>query len=141
MVLLRASEPQFPSRFSDVLDQFFDQANRLTNASSFVPSVDLSETEKSYEVEAHLPGMKKDEINVEVDQHTLKVSGEKKREDEDKQKTYHRIETEYGYFERQLEIPEDGDLDKIDAKYENGILQLSIPKTQKKENAKQIDIK
>lgn len=141
MSLLRTNEPNFPGRFSDVLDQVFEEANRGSNGGRFVPSVDLSETAESYEVETHLPGIKKDEIHVEVDGKTLKISGEKQRNKEDKGKSFHRIESEQGYFHRQLEIPEDGDLANIDAKYENGVLHLSIPKSQKQENKKKIDIK
>ncbi len=141
MALLRTNETNFPGRLSDVLDQFFEEANRSSNGGSFVPSVDLSETDKSYEVETHLPGMKKDDINVEVDGNTLKITGEKQRNKEDKEKAFHRIESEYGHFRRELQIPEDGDFESIEAKYENGVLHLSIPKSKKKENTKKIDIK
>ena len=138
MALVRANEPEFPRRFSDVLDRFF---NEVTDGGGFTPTVDLSETDKSYEIEANLPGLKKKDINLEVDGSTLRISGEKYREDKDKGKTYHLTETEYGYFERALEIPEDADMDNIEAKYNDGILTVSIPKSKEKQKGKQIDIK
>ncbi len=141
MAFLRTShEANFPKRFSDVLNQVFDEASRVQNGGKFVPTVNLSETDKTYEVEANLPGMKKDDINVELDGNTLKISGQKQKEDEEKGKTYHLIETEYGHFQRQFEIPEDGNTDNIEAKYESGVLKLSIPKSKQKQSGKKIDI-
>lgn len=143
MALLRVNDPEFrglSNNFSDVLDRFFEDALK-TNGGSFVPTVDLSETDKAYNVEVNAPGMKKDDINLEVDGNTLHISGEKKREDEDKGKTYHRIESEYGYFHRALDIPEDADLDSVKANYEDGILNIEIPKSEQKQNKKKIEIK
>ena len=96
----------------------------------FVPKVDISETKESYDVHVALPGFKKDEIQVKIENQVLTISGERKKVTEEN-RTYHRIETKYGMFERSFRLGEKANTEKIDATFENGVLALTIPKKEK----------
>ena len=144
MALIRANEPglALPSlgnSFSTMLDRFFDEAVRSNQ--NFIPSVDLKETDEGYEIDVNVPGMKKDDINVELDGNTLHISGEKQQKNEDKDKTYPRVESEYGYFHRSFNLPDSAKVDNIDAEYEDGVLKIHVPKDKEKTETKKIDIK
>jgi HSP20 family protein len=107
-----------------------------------VPAVDVTDTEKAYEVTAELPGMDEKNVEVKFANGVLSIKGEKKEEKEEKQKDYHLSERRYGAFQRSFTVPDCVDTDKIDATFKNGVLTVSLPKTaeaQKKE--KQIAIK
>ncbi len=144
MALIRANQPELglptlSNSFSTMLDRFFDEAVRSNQ--NFVPSVDLKETDNAYEIDVSVPGMKKDDIKVELDGNTLQISGEKEEKDEDKDKTYHRVETEYGYFHRSFNLPESAKTEDINAEYEDGVLKIHVPKDKEKTETKKIDIK
>lgn len=124
-------------RFSDILDEFFNDINTRTD--SFTPSVDISETEKEFEVSVALPGMKKDDINVDLDNGRLTISGERKFEDEEKGKNFHRVESRFGSFTRSFQLPDSIDENSISAKYDNGVLNITIAKSEEKVK-KQIEI-
>ncbi|MDN5360755.1 MAG: hypothetical protein PWQ84_1818, partial [Thermotogaceae bacterium] len=88
---------------------------------SLIPSVDVYETDDEYVFEFELPGFKKDDVKVKVEDNVLTVSSEVKEEKkEDKGKNYHIVERRYGSFKRQFSLPEDCEVEKIDAKFENG---------------------
>ena len=94
------------------------------------PHVDLSESEDLYEVKAELPGMKKEDIKVEVHDNVLTLTGEKKQEEKSDKKNYHRIERSYGKFERSFRLPKKVKAEEIKARYKNGILTIDIPKVE-----------
>jgi len=107
-----------------------------------VPAVDVTDTEKTYEVTAELPGMDEKNVEVKFANGVLTIKGEKKEEKEEKKKDYHLSERRYGAFQRSFTVPDGIDADKIDATFKDGVLTVSLPKTaeaQKKE--KQIAIK
>ncbi len=133
----RKDELDFYKPFEELqrtFDRFFEEFPRiwplnLAKVEEFVPAVDISETDKSYEFEAEIPGMKKDEITVEVKNSILTIKGEKKSEKKEEKKGYKMIERNYGTFERSFTLPSDADDKNINAKYENGVLTISIPKS------------
>jgi|DewCreStandDraft_4_1066084.scaffolds.fasta_scaffold01070_40 HSP20 family protein len=142
MKLIRRN--QAPSRrdlFADFFDSFFN-SDLLPATEKLSPAVDIEEDKDKYILKADLPGMKQDDIKVEVDDGVLKIYGERKTEkkEEDKEKKYHYYERSYGAFERRFVLPSDIDSDKIDAKYENGVLEILIPKTESKK-PKEIKVK
>ncbi len=94
--------------------------------------VNVSEDEKSFRVEAMVPGLSEDDITVEVQGDVLSISGEyrSKREEEDKDRTWHMIEQRYGRFERCIRLPAEIDRDRVEAEMENGVLTITLPKTQ-----------
>ena len=89
-------------------------------------------------VKAELPGMDKENIEVNLTDHTLTIKGEKKKEDEVKEENYYRCERSYGSFLRTVELPKDVHADKVKASFKNGILEVRMPKT---EEAKSKEIK
>jgi HSP20 family protein len=94
--------------------------------------VDIVENEKSFELHVAVPGMNKDEFKIDLNDSFLTVSGERKFTKEKKENNFHSIETQYGSFSRSFALPENVDATKINAKYENGILEITVPKDEKK---------
>lgn len=107
----------------------------------WAPAVNEKEDEKAYYVEVDLPGVKKEDINVEVKDNVLTISGERKFKKEEKDKGYVRTESFFGRFERRFTLPSDADAEKIDAKVEDGVLYITIPKIEEKEGTKKIEVK
>lgn len=103
----------------------------------WTPRVNVEENDDTFELTAEVPGMKKDEINIDIKDHTLTIRGERKLDEEKKDKNYHVCERCYGEFTRTFTLPDNVDADKIEAQYDAGILRLTIPK---KEEAKPKEI-
>ena len=95
------------------------------------PLVDITEDDKEYLIKAELPGMKKEDVRLTVENAILAISGERKFEKEEKGKKYHRIERAYGRFVRRFSLPEDADVNGVSADYTDGMLQVHLPKSQK----------
>ena len=106
----------------------------------FVPDVDIYETENDLVIELDVPGLKKDDIKISVQDGILVISGEKKIERDEKKKNYMIVERCFGKFERAFNLPDYVDAEKIKAKYENGVLVINIPKKEEKKK-KVIDVK
>lgn len=120
-----------PKTFSDMLDTFFNDAvsTRVTNG-SFIPGVDVVEHDKHFEIDAALPGMKKNEVNIELEDGVLTISGERKHENEEKNAKYHLVESRYGKFSRSFTLPRNVDRDSISAKMSDGVLRITINKAE-----------
>jgi HSP20 family protein len=101
------------------------------NENAMQISCDVSETKDSYKMCFDVPGVKQEDINIDVQGHQLTVSGERKSETDVKDQHGLRHERSYGKFERSFTLPEGVDLDKVEAAYENGVLNLTIPKAEK----------
>ncbi len=97
----------------------------------WAPLVDIVEDDKEYLIKAEIPGRKKEEIKVGVQDDVLTISGERKYEKEEKDKKFHRVERAYGSFARSFTLPEDSDGEKINAEFKDGILNVRLPKTAK----------
>jgi len=111
-------------------------------AVDFVPAVNTREADDAYYIEVDLPGVKKEDISIDVNDNVLTISGERKVEEERKDEEFYRIESVYGTFERSFTLPEDVDPDKIEAEAKDGVLIVKIPKKQAIEKApKKIEIK
>jgi len=133
MSIIRYNPSDFvPSTFSSLVDRFFNDSMVRNGGSVFSPKVDVIENENSYEVHLAVPGVNKEDFKIEVNDNYLTVSGERKFTNEKKDKNYHSVETQYGSFSRSFTLPENVDGTKINAKYNNGILELTIPKDEKK---------
>ncbi|HXI87638.1 MAG TPA: Hsp20/alpha crystallin family protein [Parvularculaceae bacterium] len=93
------------------------------------PTIDLRETDETYEIEAELPGVSEKDIDVEVTDNVLTIRGEKRfeRDDQDK-KGYRLVERSFGSFARSIPLPTEVDPDHVDAVFKNGVLTLSLPK-------------
>jgi HSP20 family protein len=120
------------------MDEFFNDAVN-PRRDNFTPGIDISETDTQFHISAELPGMTKEDITVNLENSQLTISGERKLKDEEKEKTYHRVETSYGSFSRSFELPDNVDEQSITASYEDGLLNISIDKSEEKVK-KQIEI-
>jgi HSP20 family protein len=123
-----------PTTFANLIDRFFNESLTRTGGSqySFVPKVDVVENEKSFEIHVAVPGMNKDDFKIDLNDNLLTISGERKFTKEKKENNYHSIETQFGTFLRSFSLPENVDGTKINAAYVNGILEINIPKDEKK---------
>ncbi len=106
------------------------------------PAVDMTESDKAYEVTAELPGMDEKDIEVKVVDGNLMIKGEKQQEKEEKQKDYYLHERRFGSFERRFQVPEGVDADKIEASFKKGVLTVTLPKKlEAQKPAKRIEVK
>jgi HSP20 family protein len=105
------------------------------------PSMDIFEENGNVVVKAELPGMKKEDIEVTVTDHTMRISGEKKREEKIEKKNYYWEERSYGSFARSVQLPSEVQTDKVEAKFKDGILEVRIPKTEEaKSKEKKVNV-
>jgi HSP20 family protein len=142
MTLIKYSRPRrnlVGRQFSDIMDEFFNEAV-ATNDASFSPNINISETDNKLSIDVDIPGMNKEDINVNLENGTLTISGERKNKSEEEGRTFHRVETRYGSFERSFQLPDNVDEESVEASYENGILTIDIDKKEEKVR-KQINIK
>ena len=100
------------------------------NLDTFYPAVDIHEGDKEITHKAELPGIKKEAVHIDVIDGVITLRGERKLEKEDKKENYHRIERSYGSFHRSFTLPSTVDVEKIKAKYKDGILEATLPKTE-----------
>jgi len=95
----------------------------------WMPAMDVQETDKEYLIKADLPDVKRDDVKVGVEDGVLTVEGERRQEQEEKGKKFHRIERAYGKFVRRLTLPTDVDAQKIAADFKEGVLNVHLPKS------------
>ena len=107
---------------------------------SWSPAVDISESKDSYVIHAELPGVKKDEVKITMQDNIVTIRGEKKAENEKKEENYHRVERTYGMFERSFTLPGPVKNENIEAKFDDGVLSIVLPKTEEARE-KVIDVK
>ena len=125
-----------------LLGDFFG-VDRRTDAAGLIrwaPRVDIVEENGNFELTADLPGLKKEDIRIEVQDNLLTLKGEKKIEEEKKDKDYRLCERYYGEFTRTFTLPENVNRDRIEAEFKDGVLKLTIPKTEQPK-PKQIEVK
>jgi len=138
-----------PSLFNDIFrpwESLFDTngGSLLDNLRTVnIPAVNIADNKDNYEISLAAPGMKKDAFNIDVEGNVLTISAEKEEKKEEKDERYSRREFNYTSFSRSFTLPEGINKDKIDASYDNGLLKLTLPKTEeaKKLSAKHIAVK
>ena len=128
----------------DPLKMFDDiwEGTQLPATSAF--KVDISEDEGAFHLEAEMPGLKKEDITLGVEEDVLTIKGERKQEkqeNEEQGKNYHRVERVYGSFSRSFNLGELIDQKNIEASFENGVLHVNLPKAQQVKTTKEIAIK
>jgi HSP20 family protein len=117
--------------FSRLLDNIFNdlQGEEVSNR-GWVPPVDIQETEEAYKLQAELPGLTKDDINITLENNVLRLSGERKFEKEARKESYHRVERTYGAFSRAFSLPQQVNPEGVQAAFENGVLTITVPKAE-----------
>ena len=126
MSLIKRNNLVFPSLMNDFFKP--DWFGGLENYSSNLPAVNIKESEEGFELELAIPGFKKEDFNIELDNELLTISSEVKDESETKEENYTRKEFSFSSFRRSFTLPETVDGGKINATYEDGILKLALPK-------------
>ena len=104
-----------------------------STAALAAPAVEMTETAKAYKITAELPGMDPDEVEVSLDGRVLRIAGEKKEEREEDERGFRVSERRYGAFVRLVELPAAAEDDKIEAKFRNGVLTITVPKDRRAE--------
>lgn len=112
---------------------------QVMSAVEWSPTVDVSEDDHEYLVKVEIPEVQKEDVHVTLENGLLSVSGERRFEKEDKDKTYHRIERCYGKFNRSMMVPDDADPDRVTAEFKDGILRVHLEKSEAKK-PKQIEV-
>ncbi len=119
--------PAFNSQINRLFDGFFTDANRRIAPRIWSPEVDIYEKEGKVTIQADLPGIEKTDLSIKVEEGILTLKGERKTEEECKEKTVYRSERFTGRFERAFRLPANTDVDHIEAEFKNGVLHITIP--------------
>ena len=138
----RRSDPFSLEVWDPFRDFQFPSALSSENSAFVNARVDWRETPEAHVLKADLPGLKKEEVKVEIeDNSVLQISGERNVEKEDKNDTWHRVERSSGKFMRRFRLPENAKMDEVKAAMENGVLTVTVPKAEvKKPDVKPIQI-
>ena len=134
------------TRWTPTADPFRDRVNRMfddflrdlvparsseeMSGNRWLPAVDIKETPEALSLTVELPGLKKEEVSITLENQVLTVHGERKFEGETKEATYHRIERAYGAFMRSFTLPANIKADRVDAAFDNGLLTVTLPKVE-----------
>jgi HSP20 family protein len=129
MALLMKPEP-FSREVDRLFDAFFGQSDR--GARRWVPPMDLVEADDHFVLKADLPGLSDDDVAIEVQDGTLKISGERKEEHEKSERGWYRVERSFGAFSRSLTLPDGVDPNGIKAEFHDGVLEVRIPKPEER---------
>lgn len=134
-------DPFFPSLFDDFFGK--DYFKHISTGTT-IPAVNVKEESGRFQIELAAPGLKKEDFDVDLDHNILTISSEKKEENEEKNEEARYTKREYSFrsFSRSFTLPENADGEHIEANYQDGVLTISIPKKEEKENKnKRIEIK
>ncbi|HEX2264782.1 MAG TPA: Hsp20/alpha crystallin family protein [Solirubrobacterales bacterium] len=122
----------FQSDMNRLFDSFFGRREGAAvngyGSRRWIPAMDLVETEDDLVLRADLPGLDRDDVDIEVKDGVLTISGERKAQHEEKREGFHRVERSFGRFSRSLELPKGVDPDSIGASFERGVLEVRMPK-------------
>ena len=144
MSLIRfQSTPLYPlaglSRLPELRNELFDRLFNAPEAKSWVPALDVYEEKDNYVVKVELPGVNKEDVKLSLEQGTLTITGERKSETKQEGTEVHYTERFHGRFQRVIDLPESVAADKVTAQYKDGILTVTLPKSEHAK-PKQIDI-
>lgn len=135
------------SRLQNEIDRLFQSflepagERRVSGQSFFAPACDVQETDRHYLLSFDLPGLTKEDVKIELDDHDLVVRGERKEEHEAGEGKSYTRERFFGAFERRFTLPQSVNPDEIEASYENGVLEIAVPKAAEQTAKKEIEIK
>ncbi len=127
------------SEMNRLFNTFFEAptpGNGGSNLRRWIPAMDLVETEDDFVLRADLPGLTENDVNIEVEDNVLTISGERKAEHEERREGYYRVERASGSFSRSLTLPEGIDTEAVRANFENGVLEVRIPRPEERKPRK-----
>jgi len=126
----------------DRINQAFSSDLSKNVLSDFSPSVNTREGEYAYHIDVDLPGVKKEDISVKVENNVLTLKGERKTKEEVKKEDYYKMESSFGSFMRSFTLPDNVDAENIHAENKDGVLEITMPKKEKKaKTSKEIKVK
>lgn len=127
--------------FSDVFDSIFNDSFLSDRMVARVPAVNVSETDSEYQIELAAPGLKKDDFKLKLERDVLSISVEQSQHNQQEERNYTKREYSYSSFVRSFTLPDSADENGVEAKYEEGVLRISIPKREDaKTTSRQIEI-
>lgn len=121
------------NRLNRMLDSFFDDRRGVWDqdlSTTWAPEVDIEETKDAIVLRADIPGVKKSDLHIAVENNQLIIRGERKAETESKGRNFHRVERTYGTFQRSFMLPATVLSDKVEATYKDGVLEVTVPKAE-----------
>jgi HSP20 family protein len=130
-------------RMTEEMDRVFGESGSgqgKGDATAWLPAIEVSERDGNYVVRAELAGLKPEDVKVEVVDNALVLEGERKFEREEDQSGVHRSERRYGLFYRAIPLPEGANVDQAKAKFDNGVLEVTVPVPEQKSNRRQVPI-
>jgi HSP20 family protein len=131
---LYPSPTRYAEPFDQLFDTFFGNAGRAANGNSLMraPETDVVETEREIRVVTEMPGLKRENIDIDIENNVLTIRGEKREQrTEGEQGRWHLAERRYGTFTRSFVLPRDVDADNIQAAFQDGVLTVTVPKSEK----------
>lgn len=127
---LRHVQDQFNRLFEETFGNY-PVAGKEALDRVWSPPVDIYEDNDTIVVKAELPGVRKEDVSIEIKDNVLSLTGERKHEEEVKKESYHRMERVYGKFSRSFSLPDSVKIDGIKAQYKDGVLEIILPKAEK----------
>ncbi len=127
------------SEMNRLFNTFFEAPTPGNGGSTlrrWIPAMDLVETDADFVLRADLPGLNEGDVNIEVEDNVLTISGERKAEHEERKEGYYRVERASGSFSRSLTLPEPVDPESVSASFDNGVLEIRIPKPEQRKPRK-----
>ena len=139
---IRTVNDEISSLLNRHFDSYFPEAAYWEDMDKFSMPVEISDKGKDYEVKAELPGVKKEDLDIDIDKNYIVINAKKEEEKEENEKSYKKSEFRYGEFSRTVYFPDEIDVDKTEAKLEHGVLKIIAPKIYKeKEQIKKLIVK
>jgi HSP20 family protein len=141
--LFRANPFSLFRRMTEEMDRMFQEASwerEGGNAGGWSPAVEVSQREGKYNITAELPGLDPKDVKVEVENDALVIQGERRSESEEKNAGVQRTERQYGFFYRSIPLPEGANVEQAQAKFHNGVLEVTIPTPQQQSNRRSIPV-
>ena len=133
---IRTVNDEISSLLNRHFDSYFPEAAYWEEMDKYSMPVEIKDKGRDYEVKAELPGVKKENLDIDIDKNYLTINAKKEEESEENEKAYKKSEFRYGKFSRTVYFPEEIDVEKTEAKLEHGVLKISAPKIHLEKDAK-----
>ncbi|RAI15168.1 MAG: Hsp20/alpha crystallin family protein [Candidatus Melainabacteria bacterium] len=133
---IRTVNDEISSLLNRHFDSYFPDSKYWEEENKFTMPVEITDSGKEYDIRAELPGVKKEDLDIDIEENYLKINAKKVEEKTESEKNFKRSEFNYGEFSRVIELPEEINVDKTEAKLESGVLKITAPKMIKEKDSK-----